>query len=93
MTGGEDLRLVMRHSPTSTSRDWSASLRTTRSPSSSETPPGGVPSAPLVDRAVPGGALHYVDCKKNAKKTNGVKDLDVYYVDDPRFRGLPGGTA
>jgi len=34
-----------------------------------------------------------VDCKKNAKKTNGVKDLGVYYVDDPRFRGLPGGTA
>jgi hypothetical protein len=54
MTGGEDLRLVMRHSPTSTSRDWSASLRMTRSPSSSKTPPGGVPSAPLVDRAMPG---------------------------------------
>ena len=34
-----------------------------------------------------GGALHYLDCKKGAKKTNGVKDLDVYsfYADDPEI--------
>ena len=34
-----------------------------------------------------GGALHYLDCKKEAKKTNGVKDLDVYsfYADDPEI--------
>ena len=42
-----------------------------------QNPAGGVPSAPLVDRAVPGARCIYVDCKKNAKKTNGVKDLDV----------------
>ena len=36
---------------------------------------------------MPGGALHYLDCKKGAKKTNGVKDLDVYsfYADDPEI--------
>ena len=34
-----------------------------------------------------GGALHYLDCKKDAEKTNGVKDLDVYsfYADDPKI--------
>ncbi len=37
---------------------------------------------------MPGGALHYLDCKNDAEKTNGVKDLDVYsfYADDP---GIP----
>ena len=25
-----------------------------------------------------GGALHYLDCQQEAKKKNGVKDLDVY---------------
>lgn len=32
-----------------------------------------------------GGALHYVDCQRGAKKKNGVKDLDVYsfYAEDP----------
>ncbi len=34
-----------------------------------------------------GGALHDLDCKKDAKKKNGVKDLDVYsfYADDPEI--------
>ncbi len=34
-----------------------------------------------------GGALHYLDCKRHSKKTNGVKDLDVYsfYADDPQI--------
>ena len=32
-----------------------------------------------------GGAMHYVDCKKGFRHTNGVKDLDVYsfYARDP----------
>lgn len=32
-----------------------------------------------------GGALHYVDCERGARKPNGVKDLDVYsfYIADP----------
>ena len=36
---------------------------------------------------MPGGALHYLDCKKGAAKKNGVKDLDVYsfYADDPEI--------
>jgi len=89
MTGGEDLRLVIRHSPTSTARDWSASLRMTRSPSSSKTQLAAYRHASCWSRCA-GGALHYLDCK-DAKKTIGVKVID--YVDDPRFRGLPGGTA
>jgi hypothetical protein len=49
--------------------------------------PGRLPSPALVDRPLPGGALHYLDCKKDAKKTNGVKDLDVYsfYAADPEI--------
>jgi hypothetical protein len=36
---------------------------------------------------MPGGALHYLDCKKGAAKKNGVKELDVYgfYADDPEI--------
>ncbi len=32
-----------------------------------------------------GGALHFLDCKKGLKQTNGVKDLDVYsfYAEHP----------
>lgn len=32
-----------------------------------------------------GGALHYADCGNGTKRTNGVKDLDVYsfYAEDP----------
>jgi hypothetical protein len=57
--------------------------------------PGRLPPPALVDRALPGGALHYLDCKRTPRRRTASRTSTSTASTPliPRFRGLADGTA